>query len=151
MSGAVWSKQWFDFLIETGNAALVEGHGKMADDDREGLETAIKDLWEAFALQSAGGEVGAFAVGRMMSASFLIGCYATVTTSHKKQLLDGPNQTNAKLPRSPYHRPIEVILKDHGGAMRTKEIANILGVECDRAFENLVSRIRKQLKFTLAR
>jgi hypothetical protein len=145
MNGAVWSKQWFDCLIETGNAALVIGHGIMDDADREELEIAIADLWKAFAQYRAGG-ADTYAAGRLMCASFLIGSHATVTTSHKRLLVDRPNQDRARLPRcrSPYHSGIKEALAANP-KMRTKEIAKILGVECNGAFETQVSGIRKKI------
>jgi hypothetical protein len=141
MNGAAWSKQWFDLLIETGNTALVTGHGIMDDADRKELEMAIADLWKSFAQYRADGGVDTYAAGRLMSASFLIGSHATVTTSHKRLLVGKPNRDRAKLPRNPYHSDIKKELAANP-RIRTKAIAKTLGVECNRAFENLVSRIR---------
>jgi hypothetical protein len=99
MNGALWSREWFEFLINTSNGALVSGHSTMDEADRGELEMAIADLREGFALYPAGGEVGAIAAGRMMSASFLIGAYSIVTTSHKNLLVKKPAREKALKPR----------------------------------------------------
>jgi hypothetical protein len=130
MTGALWAKEWFEFLINTGTAGLVSGYDTMDDEDRAGLAQAIAELQDGYALSAAGGEIGLVAAGRMMSGAFLIGAYATVTTSHKNLLRSKPASDVAKLPRSPERAAdkaaIEEVFKNKGN-ISADEVARIIG------------------------
>jgi len=99
MNGAQWSKEWFDFLIKTGEGALfndaLEREPQMDAGDRAELERALVELREGFARYALGGDAGAEAVGRIMSAAFLIGSFGTVTTSHNNLLVSKPQKVKS--------------------------------------------------------
>jgi hypothetical protein len=145
MNGAQWSKEWFDFLIETGEGALFNDaleREVMDDRDRAELEQALIELRESFARYALGGDAGAEAVGRIMSAAFLIGAFGTVTTSHRNLLVSKPAAKGGKTSRSPHREAIQKVLaKD--SKTPALVIAKIIGATGNKAFINLVSRIKK--------
>jgi len=78
------ARNWYEFLLKVVTDAMVSGYDDMEEDDRAELEGAIQSLRGGFALAGMSSDNGLVSIQQLMSASFLIGAHATMTTSHRK-------------------------------------------------------------------